>query len=62
MNILEDLNKDKGYVRCPHCGYSIKREGKLVNSKLYHNVCANKVVLRMACRDSVPSKRIFIAG
>ena len=61
MNILKDSN-NKNHPRCPHCGGSIKRDGKLVNSKFYHNVCGDRIALQMACRDIEVSKRIFIAG
>ena len=62
MSILKDSNKTEGYVHCPHCGRKIKNEGKLLNSKYYHDVCADRVALKTACRDSEPSKRIFIAS
>lgn len=58
---MKDLSKVEGYVRCPHCGRSIKNEGKLVNSKYYHNVCADKVALTMACRGDGELKKIYIA-
>jgi hypothetical protein len=62
VNILKDLNNTEGYVRCPYCGRKIKSEGKLLNSKYYHDVCADKVALTMACRDGDQSKRIYIAS
>jgi translation initiation factor 2 beta subunit (eIF-2beta)/eIF-5 len=59
VNILKDLNKS--YVRCPHCGKMIKNEGKLLNGKYYHDVCADKIALTMACREDGEPKKIYIA-
>ena len=58
---MKDLNNIKGYVRCPYCGRNIKNEGKLLNNKYYHDVCADKVALTMACREDGEPKKIYIA-
>ncbi len=61
MNILKDSNK-KNHVRCPHCGRAVKRDGCLLNGKFYHSVCADAIMLTMACRENGEPKRVYIAG
>jgi hypothetical protein len=46
---------------CPDCKKGVKKEGKLLYGKLYHGECADRVLLKMACRDGEIPKRIFIA-
>jgi hypothetical protein len=59
VNILKDLNK--GYVCCPHCGKVIKNEGKLLNGKYYHDMCADKVALKTAYHEDEKPKKVYIA-
>lgn len=61
MSILKNLDKSKGYVYCPYCEKIIKSEGKLLNGKYYHDICADKVALKTACRGDEESKKIYIA-
>lgn len=61
MSILTDLKRNRSYSRCAFCGKPIEKDGKTLNGKFYHNVCCDKVVLKMACRDNIEPKKIYIA-
>ena len=55
------MTGSRNKARCAFCKKEVKKDGKILNSKFYHDVCHDKVLFRLGCDESAESKKIYIA-